>query len=266
MAERPAIAPGPKLAGRLTAELISRSPQYMSCVKTYEIDLRGNKISAIENLGTTENQFDSIDLSDNVIVRLDGFPKLPRLSWLLLCNNRIARIAPNLEEQLPRLRWLVLSNNRLNNLQDLDPLWTLPKLEYLSLLDNPVTKQPNYRLYLIAKCKHLKVLDFRKVKLKERQVAAAKFGGSVAETSGAKTFEPDEELAGVTANDDVDMEEEATAKGPTPETLTAIKAAIANASTLEEVQRLEQALRTGMVPSAVKVGENGVEAAAMDED
>ena len=30
-------------------------------------------------------------------------------------------------------------------LQDLDPLSTLPKLRHLSLLDNPVTKQPNYR-------------------------------------------------------------------------------------------------------------------------
>lgn len=30
-------------------------------------------------------------------------------------------------------------------LQDLDPLSTLPKLQHLSLLDNPVTKQPNYR-------------------------------------------------------------------------------------------------------------------------
>lgn len=238
----------------------------MSCVKTYEIDLRGNKVSAIENLGTTENQFDSIDLSDNVIARLDGFPKLPRLSWLLLCNNRIARIAPNLEEQLPQLQWLVLSNNRLNNLQDLDPLWTLPKLQYLSLVDNPVTKQPNYRLYLIAKCKHLKVLDFRKVKLKERQQAAARFGGGAVETSGAKTFDPDEELAGATANAGVDMEEDTPMKGPTPESLTAIKAAIANASTLEEVQRLENALKTGIVPSAVKVGENGMGASAMDED
>ena len=30
-------------------------------------------------------------------------------------------------------------------LQDLDPLSTLPKLQHLSLLDNPVTKQANYR-------------------------------------------------------------------------------------------------------------------------
>ncbi len=45
---------GPRLAGRLTAELILRSRQYMSCVNQYEIDLRGNKIATIENLGATE--------------------------------------------------------------------------------------------------------------------------------------------------------------------------------------------------------------------
>ena len=43
-------------------------------------------------------------------------------------------------------------------------------------------------------------------------------------------------------------------KGPTDAQLTAIKAAIANAATLEEVQRLENALKTGHVPSQVQVG------------
>lgn len=52
--------------------------------------------------------------------------------------------------------------------QDLDPLSTLPRLKYLSLMDNPVTKQPQYRLYVIARCKKLKMLDFRKVKQKVR--------------------------------------------------------------------------------------------------
>ena len=32
---------GVRLAGRLTAELVLRSPQYMSCCKDYELDLRG---------------------------------------------------------------------------------------------------------------------------------------------------------------------------------------------------------------------------------
>ena len=70
-------AMGARLPGRLTAELVLRSPQYMNCVKDYHIDLRGpasafvtkyrgfrspltdlcaaaHRISAIENLGTTE--------------------------------------------------------------------------------------------------------------------------------------------------------------------------------------------------------------------
>jgi hypothetical protein len=44
-----------------------------------------------------QNQFDSIDLSDNAVVRLEGFPRLPRLRVLYLCNNRVAKIARNLQ-------------------------------------------------------------------------------------------------------------------------------------------------------------------------
>ena len=51
-------------------------------------------------LSLLQNQFDSLDLSDNVIVRLEGFPKLPRLKTLLLSNNRVMRIARNLEGKL----------------------------------------------------------------------------------------------------------------------------------------------------------------------
>ena len=38
-----------------------------------------------------------------------------------------------------------------------------------------------------------------------------------------------------------------------PEQLLALKAAIANAATLEEVTRLEQALTTGIVPSDMRL-------------
>ena len=41
-------------------------------------------------------------------------------------------------------------------------------------------------------------------------------------------------------------------KGPSPEQITAIKAAIANAQTLEEVQRLENALTSGHLPSELQ--------------
>jgi len=45
---------GPRVIGRLTPEMVLRSPQYMNCVNQYELDLRGNRITMIENLGTTQ--------------------------------------------------------------------------------------------------------------------------------------------------------------------------------------------------------------------
>lgn len=42
-----------------------------------------------------QDQFDTIDLSDNEIVKLENFPYLTRLGTLLLNSNRITRINPN---------------------------------------------------------------------------------------------------------------------------------------------------------------------------
>ncbi|KAJ0430696.1 putative U2 small nuclear ribonucleoprotein A' [Helianthus annuus] len=112
------------------------------------------------------DQFDTIDLSDNEAVKLENIPNLNRLGTLLLNNNTITRINPNIGEFLPKLHSLVLTNNRLVNLVEIDPLASLPKLQYLSLLDNNITKKPNYWLYVIHKLKALRVLDFKKVKQK----------------------------------------------------------------------------------------------------
>mmetsp|Transcript_8650 Transcript_8650/g.14910 ORF Transcript_8650/g.14910 Transcript_8650/m.14910 type:complete len:333 (+) Transcript_8650:56-1054(+) len=254
---------GPRLLGRLTAELILRSGQYLNPLQQYEIDLRGNKISAIENLGATENQFDSIDLSDNAIVRLEGFPRLLRLKQLLLNNNRLARIAKGCNEPIPNVETLILTNNKLANLQDLDPLAAFTKLTMLSLVGNPVIERPNYRLYVISKCKALKVLDFKKVKLKEREESNKVFPTEEAAAAhGANTFDADAEYEAQTQAAQQGAGQPAPAqpakavaapaaarKGPTPEQLIAIKAAIANAATLDEIRRLEEALTTGHLPS-----------------
>lgn len=255
---------GPRLAGRLTAELILRSAQYMNCVSEYEIDLRGCKIGQIENLGATENQFDSIDLSDNAVIILEGFTKLPRLKTLLLSNNRVTRIGRNLEASIPGLALLNLANNRLKNLKDLDNLATLPKLQNLSLLENEVTKQPNYRLYVIFRMPGLKLLDFKKVKQKERDAAQQAFGGAgnAALAAAEKTFEPGEGLAAADAVPAAEQAAQTSAASengisqkpaePTLAQKTAIQAAIANAATLEEVSRLEKALATGQMPSEIQ--------------
>ncbi|GLJ45671.1 hypothetical protein SUGI_0961290 [Cryptomeria japonica] len=242
---------------RLTADLISKCPQYFNAVRERELDLRGNKIAVIENLGATEDQFDSIDISDNEIVKLENFPYLKRLTTLLINNNRIARINPNVGEFLPKLHTLILTNNRLVNLVDLDPLATLTNLQTLSLLDNIVTKKPNYRFYAINKLKKLRLLDFRKIKQKERLEAEKFFASKEAEEDAkrepVKTFTPGE----VPMVTEAPSEQQAPkAVPPTPEQILAIKAAIANSQTLQEVATLEKALKSGQLPADLKISDD----------
>lgn len=74
---------------RLTNDLFSERPQFVNAINMREINLRGQKIPVIENMGVTRDQFDVIDLTDNDIRKLDNFPTFSRLSTLYLHNNRI---------------------------------------------------------------------------------------------------------------------------------------------------------------------------------
>ena len=82
--------------------------------------------------------------------------------------------AENIEE-------LQLSNNMVAELGDLKPLAQLPKLARLSLVGNPVSKLPHYRLYVIHLLPQLRLLDFNKIKDQERKDAEAAFSGAKGE-------------------------------------------------------------------------------------
>uniref|UniRef100_A0A8I5ZV56 Small nuclear ribonucleoprotein polypeptide A' n=1 Tax=Rattus norvegicus TaxID=10116 RepID=A0A8I5ZV56_RAT len=212
---------------KLTAELIEQAAQYTNAVRDRELDLRGYKIPVIENLGATLDQFDAIDFSDNEIRKLDGFPLLRRLKTLLVNNNRICRIGEGLDQALPCLTELILTNNSLVELGDLDPLASLKSLTYLSILRNPVTNKKHYRLYVIYKVPQVRVLDFQKVKLKSEYnnyILLPSFNPG----AGLPT---DKKKGGPSAGD-----------------VEAIKNAIANASTLAEVERLKGLLQSGQIP------------------
>lgn len=220
--------------------MIARSPAFFNAMRDRELDLRGNKIAVIENLAATQDQFDSVDLSDNEIRKLECMAVLPRIKMLLFNNNQINRVAENLARAFPKLEVLVLTNNKFSTLKELEPLAGLPTIANLSLVDNPVTKQKGYRAFLIAMLPKLRTLDFQKVKPSEREAAEAQYGSSAkrqktSSDAPAKTFEPGAPGAPPVAPK----------AGPTPEQIARIKNAIANASSLEEVARLEKALKSG---------------------
>ena len=86
-----------------------------------------------------------------------------------------SRIGDGLEEALPNLRSMILTNNNIQELSDIEKLSSVTSLDFISLLHNPVVSKQNYRAFVIHKFPNLRVLDFKKVKQKEREEAKAIF-------------------------------------------------------------------------------------------
>ena len=79
----------PSVTGMLLHVVCNSWKDILNPIREYELNLRGYKIGLIENMGTTLNQFDTIDFTDNDIRRLDGFPILPKIKSLLFSNNKV---------------------------------------------------------------------------------------------------------------------------------------------------------------------------------
>ena len=236
--------------GKLTVDAILESEQRMNAVGDYELDLSSRGIKEIENLGGTCDQFDSIDFSKNEIVKLEGFPKLRRLHTINASENKIEKInGTNVSENVPKLEWLMLQNNKIRNLVDIDEIAKMKRLKCLIMKGNPVCAVENYRAYCIYKLNDgLKMLDYERIYAKEREQAKKMFGEDDGKAAKAKTF-----TVGKRGGRDEEEEEEAKKTKKKPKNnaaeLAKIKAAIANATTLEEIAMLEKAMETGKMPS-----------------
>merc|ERR1712023_213569 len=144
-----------------------------------------------------------------------------------MSNNRVSKIADSLHTAIPNLETLVLINNRISRLEELEALRSCKNLRSLALLDNPVTKIATYRLYVIHCIPSLRLLDFRRVRIKERRAARQLYADEEGKEKKTRTFNPGE------------IDTEATEK------LEKIKSAISNVKSVEEAMQLEQALSTG---------------------
>ena len=223
---------------RFNADAIANSRAFYNTLKERELCLRDYKANAIENMGATQDQFDTIDMSDNEIKTLGNFPILRRLQTLLLSNNHIRLVDKKIGKQLVSIKSLIMTNNRISDLSEIDNLATLgATLEDLSLVDNPVVRRPNYRLYVIHKIPSLRLLDFRKVRMKERENAKRLFSS-----------EEGKEMEKLVRDAKTSKIEDEKRKGPTPEQLEAFRKAIREAKTQREVDFLERMARSGKFP------------------
>lgn len=233
---------------RLTVDLILQHRQYINPARDWTLALRGCKIPMVENLGATQDHFECIDLTDNDLLKIDNIPPLPRLRSLILCNNRISRIDPEAIASVPGLVSLTLTNNKIETLSDLLPIFQAKKLERLSLVDNAVRERAYYRLFVVFNLPKLRFLDFKRVTQREREQAYNTFKGE----KGAKLaheiapLRKSHEGVGVpTARADGG---EKASKEASAGQLERIRLAIAKATTMEEITRLEAALKAGYIP------------------
>ncbi|KAF8306360.1 L domain-like protein [Clavulina sp. PMI_390] len=245
---------------KLTPELIASSPSFLNTLKDRQLDLRGHKIPAIENLGVTKDQHDTIDFTDNSITTLSNLPLSPRLRTLIFTNNSIHAIHPSIHQSVPNLTTLILTNNAFVELGDLEVLGKCRKLEYLSLLGCPVREKKWYRAWVIFVCKSLRVLDFERIKDKERKAAKQlfltpdKLPTSLATTiSGTRTTAATA-LAAQTNESLLSSTARSIAPGSAGRLMTAaekdrIREAIKSSKNAEEVRKLEQQLREGYIPA-----------------
>jgi protein phosphatase 1 regulatory subunit 7 len=128
--------------------------------------------------------------SNNEITKIDNLEKLKQLRELDLSKNRIRQIEPNsfhngliisclkVEEnglrslanieRLERLQALHCGGNRLAEFWEVDRLAELIYMMEISLMNNPMTRKPQYRLNIIKKLPNLIVLDSKEITIDER--------------------------------------------------------------------------------------------------
>jgi len=244
---------------KLTPELLGQVPSALNPIKERQLDLRGYKIPVIENLGVTKDQHDAIDLTDNSIITLGNFPLLKRLRTLLLANNRISAISPSIHLSVPNLTTLMLTNNNISELGDLEPLRELKALKYLSLLGNPVREKKWYREWLAWRLHALRVIDFQRIRDKERETGKSLFltaeGLPTAlATTISTTVTTASKLAVTTDEPKPAVSASKAGRLMSKEDADKVKAAIAKATSVEEIKRLERSLREGYMPSLDSVG------------
>lgn len=130
--------------------------------------LDNNIIKCINNLDHLVN-LTWLDLSFNCITKINGLEKLEKLTDLSLFNNLITDIEG--VEQCKCLQCLSLGNNNITALDSVVKLRCFRNLQLLNLEGNPVSREGEYRMYVLAYLNDLTYLDYSMV-MKAETIAA----------------------------------------------------------------------------------------------
>jgi U2 small nuclear ribonucleoprotein A' len=154
---------------------------------------------------------------------------------------------------------LVLTENELSNIDALRPLQPLVHLTRLAVVDNPIMQLPDARLAIIHLLPQLRVLNFQRVRQRERAAAKAKFGESKLPSKKRVRADAADAATAAAASSSSSSASTADANGAakatsakrarlTTEQQVELAKKIASATSMQEVERLEAALRDNRMP------------------
>lgn len=119
--------------------------------------LDNNSIEEITNIGHIKT-LRWLDLSFNKIRKIQGLSDLVNLEDLSLYANKISLVDGL--ENLKNLQCLSLGNNRIESLEQVIKLRNIRSLRMLTLADNPICSEMEYRPLVLAYVDTLKYLDY----------------------------------------------------------------------------------------------------------
>ena len=170
---------------------LSRIEGLQKCTKLEELLLEGNSVLKLDGVKNLVN-LKRLDVSNNRIGLIENLDNLANLQQLSLENNMIISLSGL--RHLENLTELYIGNNNISNMKEIYHLKELPKLIIVDMFGNPISYDPEYRLFVIYHLKKIKVLDGAGVEASEHSLAKEQYGGRLtadflAEKIGHSNFE-----------------------------------------------------------------------------
>lgn len=153
---------------RLSFKNIKRIDNLHGFQALTKLCLDNNVIREISDLDHLVN-LEWLDLSFNNIAKIEGLEKLTKLTDLSLFNNLIQDVDGL--DTCANLQCLSIGNNNIAALDSIVKLRRFKSLRLLNMEGNPVSKESEYRMYVLAYLNNLTYLDYAMV-MKSEIVAA----------------------------------------------------------------------------------------------
>lgn len=156
---------------RITEELLRKSSEHNEGVVSTleEVALHQRDIEKLEHLDRWCRDLKILDLTSNLIPKIESLGRLKKLEYVKLGLNNIEKV-----ENLEGCESLVKLDLTMNFIGDLMSLQSLANLEFLNELymtGNPCAQYDYYRQYLVATLPQLEKLDGVQISKSERILA-----------------------------------------------------------------------------------------------